>query len=204
MIQRSVLIAVCVCLGASVAATAGPGDAFLFQIPGYSSQAARLLGYPYLSNPFNPSIDVFGPAGAGLIMAKSDGTKFYVLGNSGTTSLQSTDANFTSFRSVNGLAAPPTSLALTPDGKFLLVGADQLYIVDTATDQISGSTIQVSGVIPGNQLCNICNGVAVSRDSKRLYVLANSSFGSSVSTYDIATRQKVGNSLNTNGRLKGT
>src|SRR6185436_7902978 len=57
MIQRSVFIAVCVCLGASVAATAAPGDAFLFQVPGFSSQAARLLGYPYLANPFNPSMD---------------------------------------------------------------------------------------------------------------------------------------------------
>ena len=144
MIQRNIFFVVSVCLAASVPALAAPGDGILFQLPGFNSQSARILGYPYLANPFNPSIDVFGPAGAGLVLAKPDGSKFYVLGNSGTTSLQSADATFTNFRSVNGLSAPPTTLALTPDGKLLLVGGDQFYIIDSNTDQPIG-TISVSG-----------------------------------------------------------
>ncbi len=197
MIQRNIFFVVCVCLAASVSALAAPGDGILFQLPGFNSQSARILGYPYLANPFNPSIDVFGPAGAGLVLAKPDGSKFYVLGNSGTTSLQSADATFTNFRSVNGLSAPPTTLALTPDGKLLLVGGDQFYIIDSNTDQPIG-TISVSGTIVGTNICNLCNGIAVSRDGKRAFVLANSSFGSSLNAYDLTTRppRRVGNPLN--------
>jgi uncharacterized protein (TIGR03437 family) len=199
MLNRNVSLAVCLCLAASVVALGQPGAAYVFLLPGITSQGSRIQTYPYAANPFNPSADVLGPQGAAQVFAKPDGTRFYILGSGGNTSLQSTDQNLTSFRSINGLGAPPTSIAITPDGKFLLVGADSLYIVDTNNDQIVGSPLVLSGAVAGTGSCPICTGIAVSRDSKTAWVLTNTSFGSVVQAFNLTTRQRIGLPLNLTG-----
>ncbi|MGD1096972.1 MAG: Ig-like domain-containing protein, partial [Bryobacteraceae bacterium] len=160
------------------------GAGYLFQLSGASSTGGNF--YPYLetANPFNPVVEnAVGPAGVSQVIAKPDGTKFYLLGTSGANALQSVNASFTTFTSINGLGALPTAAAITPDGKYLVVGADQLYIVDTSLDQVV-STI----ALPTTPVV----AIAVSRNASTAYVVTNSSFGaSSVTAYSMTLRQRI-------------
>jgi len=139
MFNRNFLLAAVVSIAASLAAFAqGPGTGYIFQVPGASSSSAQLAGYIETANPLTAAINTSGPAGVFKIIAKPDGSKFYLLGSSGANALQSVDSTFTNFKSINGIGTAPTAAALTPDGKFLLVGADAFYIIDTSTDAIVG------------------------------------------------------------------
>src|SRR5207237_431246 len=126
---------------------------------------------------------IAGPAGLFKILVKPDGTKFYLVG---TNSIQAADASFTSgsFHTINGILAP-TAAALTPDGKYLLVGADKLYIIDTSNDSIVGSPALAS--IP-------VIGIAVSQDSTKAFVLTKG-VPERVTAINVTTRQVTGTPL---------
>lgn len=189
MFKRNSLFAVWLWLAvcAAVFGQGNQGAGYLFQLSGPNSSGGQFFGFVANANPFNPVFTASGPAGVSKIVAKPDGSKFYVLGSSGSNALQSADPTFTRFTSINGLGALPTAIAMTPDGKYLLVGADALYVIDTNTDTILGSPIALPG-IP-------VVGIAVSRDSKRAFVLTSGT-PTSVTAYDLGTRQRVGTALN--------
>ncbi len=201
---RNVSLAVSVCLAASTAAIGqnNQGVGYVIQLPGVSSSGGQIFPYIETSNPFNPiTSSAVGPAGTFEVIATPSGSKFYLLGTSGANGLQDVDPTFTHFNSVNGLGAAPTAAVMTPDGKYLLVGADGLYIIDTTDDVILTSPpLQ----LPTNpSACAGCGavGIAVSKDSTLAYVLTNSSFGSTITAYNIPARQRVSNlqSLNITG-----
>ena len=193
MLTRNVSLVAGVCLAAGMAAfgQVGPGTGILFLGPGATnSGSSRFVTYLNAPTNLNLLADKLGPAGGYQMLAKPDGTKFYVLGNSGPGALQSVDAAFTTFRLINGLSSAPTAMAITPDGKFLLAGSTDLNIVDTATDQIQGSAVAVPGSIVG---------IVIARDSTIAYVLSNAGFGTTaVSAYNLISRAKIGQ-LNLSG-----
>src|ERR1700683_565970 len=95
---RNVTLAAGVCLAASVAAFWPPGVGYLFQLPGQNSSAnTPIYGYPYAANPLTPSIDTLGPNGTYQIVAKPDGSGYYVLGST----LQIANQNFSNFTTVH-------------------------------------------------------------------------------------------------------
>lgn len=194
MSHRNLSFAVCVCLAASVAAfgQANQGTGYLFQYAGYPSSSGQFLGYVATGN-LNVSINTTGTAGLSQIIAKPDGTKFYLIGSGATTtSLQSADSSFTNFKSINGFGSTPTSAAITPDGKYLLVAADAFYMVDTSSDSIVATLPMDGATVYGSDETGYCTScwIAVSQDSTTAYVLTNSSFGSQLNTYNLSTKTR--------------
>src|SRR2546427_40171 len=120
MNRNSAFVAACLCLAASVTAFAQAGSSYLFEIPA-SSSSSQLLGFLSNTNNFsNPTINAQGPLGTFQIIPKPDGTKFYLLG---TNSVQVADPGFVNFRPINGITGTPSSGAISPDGRYFLVGA---------------------------------------------------------------------------------
>jgi DNA-binding beta-propeller fold protein YncE len=192
MLNRKVSVAACAWLAAGAAALGqASGNAYLFQVlPATSgSDTAELVGYNAGTNNFSiPLVDTQLPAGTSRIIAKPDGSKFYFLV---ANSVQVADPGFVNFRQVNGITGAPASVAITPDGKYLLIGAGGpsgvLYIVDTNTDQVIGNVSPLSAAVVQQY------GIAITQDSKRAFVLANNSFEqSTVTAVDLTTLHQIG------------
>jgi uncharacterized protein (TIGR03437 family) len=165
----------------SITATAQQPNGILFQLPGANVSGSRFFGFAADANPFSPFVDKSGPLSASQVLVTPNGSKFYFIG-SGTGGVQSIDNTFGTFRSVNGILGTVTAAAVTPDGKYLLVGGQDLYIVDTSTDTVLANTANVTGSI---------GGFAVSRDSKTAWILTNSAFGSSIVSVNLINRQRL-------------
>jgi len=180
---RNVTLAAAVSIAASVAVFGQPGTGYVFQLPGPNTSNGQIYGYPYAANPLsaNPSaggVTAQGPNGTYQIVPKPDGTGYYVLGST----LQIANNGFTTFTSVNGIAASPTALAVSPDGNFAVVGAGDVYILSASTYQILLDTTTGGTVV----------GIAISQDSQNAFVLSNAPFGSIVTQISLASKTKVG------------
>jgi uncharacterized protein (TIGR03437 family) len=169
---RNLTLAVGVCLAAAVA-FGQPGAGYLFQLPGPGSSNAQIVGYPYAASPLTPSVTTLGPNGTYQIVAKPDGSGYYVLG----ATLQIANPSFTTFTSVNGIANTPTAVATSPDGNFVIVGAGNVYVLAASSNQILLNTTTNGTVV----------GIAVSRDSKFAYVLSNGPGASYVTLINLQT-----------------
>jgi uncharacterized protein (TIGR03437 family) len=156
----------------------------VLQFPQLSSLSTRFQGFSADENCPGPVIDATGPTGSSQLIAKPDGSKFYVLGSAG---IQSVDPSFTAFRTINGIAGTPTSMAISPDGRYLYVGATGLFILDTATDTVLTNGVPITGTVVGT---------VFSADSKFAYVLTDSVLGSAVAQVNTSTRLRVGQPLN--------
>ncbi len=174
---RNLTLAVSVCLAASVAAFGQPGAGYVFQLPGQNTTNAQIVGYPYAANPLTASINTLGPNGTYQIVAKPDGTGYYVLG----ATLQIANPAFTTFTTINGIGNAPTAVAASPDGNFVVVGAGDVYILSASSNQILLDTTTGGTIV----------GIAISPDSKFAYVLSNAPFGSLVTQINLTTRTKV-------------
>jgi len=188
MLNRNVSLAVCLALAslsAFGACTSATTSRYVLEFPQFGSSVTRFQGFAADDACAGPVIDVNGPANVSQMIAKPDGTKFYLLGSTG---VQSSDPSFTALRQINGIAGTPTSMAISPDGRYVYVGATGLFILDAVTD-----TILTNGVPVG---AGTVVGTVFSADSKYAYVLTNSVLGSAVSQVNTSTRQRVGQPLN--------
>jgi uncharacterized protein (TIGR03437 family) len=136
-----------------------------------------------------PAVNANGPTGVSQIVAKPDGTKFFLLGTGG---IQSVDPGFSSFQALNGITGTPTAMAISPDGRYLYVGASGLFIVDTGSNSILNNTVPLSGSVVG---------IAFSGDSNFAYVLTNAPLaGSYVNKVSTSTRA-LASTANSSGQL---
>lgn len=182
---RNVTAAAAVCIAASVAAFGQPGVGYVFQLPGQNTSSGQIYGYPYAANPLAPSVNTLGPNGTYKIVAKPDGSGYYVLG----ANLQIANTAFTTFTSINGIAATPTAVATSPDGNYVVVGAGDVYILSASSNQILLDTTTGGTIV----------GIAISQDSQNAYVLSNAPFGALVTQISLASRTKVGSALQLTG-----
>jgi len=182
---RNVTVAAAVSIAASVAAFGQPGVGYVFQLPGQNTSSGQIYGYPYAANPLAPSVNTLGPNGTYKIVAKPDGSGYYVLG----ANLQIANAAFTTFTSINGIAATPTAVTASPDGNYVVVGAGDVYILSASSNQILLDTTTGGTIV----------GIAISQDSKNAYVLSNAPFGALVTQISLASRTKVGSPLQLTG-----
>jgi uncharacterized protein (TIGR03437 family) len=176
MFNRRLTLAAAVCVAAGMAAYGQPGAGYVFQIPGKGSSSVQIIGYPYAANPLTANanaggVNTSGPTGTYQIIAKPDGTGFYVLGST----LQVANNGFTNFTTVNAVSSSPTAAAASPDGNYLVVGAGQAYVVSASSYQVVG-TASTSGTIVG---------IAISQDSKFAYILTNTFTSSTVTEISI-------------------
>ena len=86
MQQHNTRIALLACLAAGLAQAQGnQGTGYLFLGPGAQSPGSRLVSYVNASNNLNLALDGNGPPGAYQVIAKPDGSRFYILGSSATS-----------------------------------------------------------------------------------------------------------------------
>lgn len=183
---RNVALAAGVCLAASVAVFGQPGVGYVFQLPGQnSSSSTPIYGYPYAANPLTPAITSLGPNGTYQIVAKPDGSGYYVLGNT----LQIADQSFSNFTTINGIGSTPTAVAASPDGNYVVVGAGSVYVLGASSSAILFNTTTNGTIV----------GIAISRDSKYAYVLSNGPGASYVNQINLVTKANVGSPLQLTG-----
>ncbi len=198
MSSRYVSLPACLLLtGFSAFGQGNQGTGYVFELPGPASAGSNLQGFVYNGSFLSPEVSATGPAGARQIIAKPDGSRFYILG-ANTGGFQSIDPTFTSFSAINGIVGAVCTAAITPDGRYLLVGAatagssgcgpnsnsNSLYILDTSTNAILSNTLPPpsAGII----------GFAVSPDSSTAWMLTNSAAtGATVTAFSLNSRTET-------------
>lgn len=119
----------------------------------------------YTGDPFNPaSASVLAAQDTFAAFSTPAGNKYYFLGRSATNTLVITDANF-QVLGQRQLGTGATAAAMTPNGRYLVICAGTVQILDTSTDNIV--TQLDGGASP--------NDVAISRDGRYAYVTSASS-----------------------------
>ncbi len=170
MLNRNVPLVVCLSvMSAAAFAQGNQGTGWVFEIANTASASGQFQGFVYNASSIGtPVFSNTGPTGAIQVIAKPDGSKFYVPGSGG---LDSFDPAFSTPKTINGLTGTPTQAVITQDGRYLLVaasqgtGASNVYLLNTTTDTVS-LTLPVTGSIVG---------MVVSPDSTTAWILAQSS-----------------------------
>ncbi len=117
--------------------------------------------------------------------SKIDGSKYYIVANSGSQTVTTVDVSFANPKSLGNLLTQASAATLTPDGKRLLVIAGSLHVYDTTSD----TDLTTAGILPGTPLSDL----AVTLDGTRAFVLgAVSSGGSAVYAVDLTNFTVVG------------
>jgi uncharacterized protein (TIGR03437 family) len=175
MLNRNVPLVVCLSmsLGAAFGQTNNQGNGYVFEFANTATASGQFQGFLYnatsISNPVvNGTGNSAGPVGASQVIAKPDGSKFYILGGGG---LETLDATFSNPKTINGLTGTLTQAVITQDGRYLLVasnqgtGASTVYLLNTSNDTVSFTQAVTGAVI----------GMVVSNDSKTAWILGESS-----------------------------
>ncbi len=174
------LCALCFALGAMVVQAQ---DVFVLPGVGTSTGAVAVFASSPLSeiNTFNAG------EGSFLVLPNLAATTYYVIANSTTQTITSTDATFLNPVGVASLPNPATAAVLTPDGKLLAVAASTLHLFNTSTNTevVSGGLSQGSGVSTFD--------VASSLDASTLFALGSTSAGGSqLTAFSTATLAATG------------
>ena len=115
-------------------------------------------------------------------------TAYYVIANSTTQTITSTDATFLSPVPVASLPNPATAAVITPDGKLLAVAASTLHLFSTSTN----TEVVSGGLSQGSDITTF--DVASSLDASRLFALGSTTAGGSqLTAYNTATLAVTGN-----------
>jgi uncharacterized protein (TIGR03437 family) len=170
-------------LGALLLLCAGASNAQdVFVLPA-SSTGSSNVGI-FSADPFSNLGNIAATPAANLVLATANGTKFYIVSNSGANSILATDSTFSTPRVIANLGVQPNSAVITPDGKRLLVGAGTLQIIDTSNDSI---------LVPGGlNVMGVVIDVAVNLESTRAFALVNTGSGSQLTAVDLATNAVIG------------
>ena len=139
------------------------------------------------------------PRGTSQIIPMPDGSKYYVIANGVPVSTM--DPSFSIITQIAGsISVAPTTAALTPDGRKLIVAAgNNIFVIDTSTDAV----IAPQGLALGGKIVDL----AVNLDSTKAFALVQSPISSSSGTIlsaidlTIATPSVVGTSLTLPGDL---
>jgi uncharacterized protein (TIGR03437 family) len=143
----------------------------VFVLSGPSSTASTVTVFS--SNPFSNITGFTAGAGAFQVLGTPDGTKFYVIANSGSSTVTIVPNSFTNPRSIN-LGAQATAAAISGDGKRVAVAASALHMFDTSTD----TDLLPNGVVLGAGVT--ATDVAASLDGKYFFALGSNTSGGSV------------------------
>jgi uncharacterized protein (TIGR03437 family) len=188
MFHRKTVLWGFVCVAVFTAAASAQSDRIAV-LPGAGS--ADTITPVYTSTPFTLLNNIATPAGAYQVIPKPDGSKYYVISNSPTAAVTEYDQNFNNGTTIaTAIQTAPSAAAISPDGKRLLVGANNLFIIDTSTDTI----INTGGFpINGGKILDI----AFSIDSTSAFVLTGSSTSAEVTQIDLVNNV-TGTTFSTN------
>lgn len=153
----------------------------VFVLPASFGSSANVIAFT--ANPFAQSGTFTANTAASIVIASPDGTKYYIISNSGSNTLMTVDTAFSTVRSIASLGQGAAAAVLTPDGSKLLIAAGNLQIFNTSTDAPAVS----GGVNVGGTPVD----VAASIDSTRAYVLVNTGAAFQLAVVDLRTFQVV-------------
>ena len=138
-------------------------------LPGYKSLGSNVAVFG-----INP-LTSFGSFTAGdstfLILPKPDGSKYYVIAKSTSSSVTTVDTNFENPKLIASFVTTPSAAAITSNGGKLVVAAGTLHIFETTKDQ----ELVPGGINTGVTIFD----VAVSLDGTTAYALGTSTSGGS-------------------------
>lgn len=184
MSNRNVSLAVCLCIASWTAF--GQGSRYVVELSGGTLFDGFLADGNSASPTFDDTADSAAPGNVTQVIAKPDGSQFYIVGASGVQSVTPTFAAG-SFTTIAGISGTPTAAALSPDGRYLYVGATGLYIVNTSTNTVIPNSVPFGGAYIA--------GIVFSPDSQYAYILTNASSGSAISQVGTASQSLVGQPL---------
>ena len=115
------------------------------------------------------------PASAFKVQQSLNGGKYYIVTQRSQSSVVVVDAASLRTTKALNLPAGPSDAVLTPDGKYLLVAAANIQVIDTTTDELL-TTIQVAGAP---------TQILVDDTSRRAYALTSN--GNQIAVIDLAT-----------------
>ncbi len=174
-----------ICTHLVAVASAFAQSSYVFQLPGLAQtgQTPQIEGIG--DNDFTR---ILGPAsspnyaGASKVIATPDGNKFYFLTSAGMFAAAKSTINKPT--PLSAIAVAASDAQITPDGRYLLVVANHLYVVNAADDSVAvdADTGVPTGATPV--------AVAVSHDGKTAWILSNSS-GSIITTVDLTQTPPV-------------
>ncbi len=128
------------------------------------------------------------------VLSRSDGGEFYVISNSSSNTVITTNSLLGNVQSLVGFGSPATAAILTPDGRKVLVAAGNLQIVNTVNDSLAST----SGIGVGGTAID----VGASIDSTQAYVLVNTGNGYALNDIDLRLLQSA-KTLAINGQPTG-
>ena len=186
MLNRNVSLALCLSVIAGAAfAQSNQGTGYIFEFANATGASGQFQAFIYNTSSLGtPAFSATGPIGSNQVVAKSDGSKFYVVGSGGVDDF---NPAFTTPLSLNGISGSIGQAIISPDGRFLLVastlgsGTSAVYILNTTTD-----TIVMNQAISGSVY-----GMVVSHDSKTAWILGESS-QTFIVTINLTTQQQIG------------
>jgi uncharacterized protein (TIGR03437 family) len=143
----------------------------VFVLPGPNSTASTVTVFS--ASPFSNITGFTAGAGAFQVLGTPDGSKFYVIANSGSSTVTIVSNSFTNPKSIN-LGAQATAAAISEDGKRVAVAAGALHLFDTSTD----TDLLPNGVVLGAGVT--ATDVAASLDGKYFFALGSNTSGGSV------------------------
>lgn len=144
----------------------------VFAVPGANSTATNVPVFS--ANPFSNITGFSAGPGTFLVLAKPDGSKFYAIANSGSSTVTVVPSGFTNPRSLASLGTQATAAVMSEDGKRLAVAAGLLHIFDTSSD----SDLAPNGISIGASVTVF--DVAASLDGTTFYALGSNTSGGSV------------------------
>jgi|GEM_PF-418774 len=133
----------------------------------------------FTEDPFQAVRTVTVPPGVLTVLARPDGSRYYVISQSATDSILVLNSTFTSVLKRVDLGTAPRAAALSPDGRrlFVLAGVARVFDVTSDNDvEITPSPAPNVGLNP--------NDVAFSLDSKTAFILSSDS--ARLTRYDVA------------------
>ena len=128
------------------------------------------------SDDLSPVTTLAGTTAADDVVASPDGKKYYIISARSTDTILVVDVETLTITKRISLGAKPRVVEMTPDGRYLLIAAGSLRVIDVETDQEIGSGIAV-GQGPTD--------IAVDSPSAKAYVLADG--GDVISVIDLST-----------------
>jgi uncharacterized protein (TIGR03437 family) len=169
---KNALASCVICLVIFAASLHAQAQQDVFAVPGANSTATNVPVFS--ANPFSNITGFSAGAGTFLILAKPDGSKFYAIANSGSSTVTVVPNSFTNPRSLSSLGTQATAAVMSEDGKRLAVAAGLLHIFDTSSD----GDIAPNGISIGAGVTVF--DVAASLDGTTFYALGSNTSGGSV------------------------
>ena len=165
-------------------------DAFI--LPGQNGTSPDVTGVSV--SPFAQIQTFVATLSAYNVIARSDGSEFYVISNSTSNTVITTNSILGNVQQLIGFGAPTPNAIRTPDGQRILFASGNLQILALVND----SLLVPAGISVGGTAVD----VAASLDSSRAFVLVNTGAGYQLTAVDLRLFQ-AGTSLPIAGTPSG-